>query len=158
MPTPSLRFRKWKVCHAFVLTRLAVCVLLVSGMAAADHAGAQTRNWLTNPDFEDGRFRFQDGIREVMIPDGWFAFWRESPPGDLTLPSNCPRRRDAGCYWARPEFREVKAVEFPNRVHSGASAIRYFTYGRMHDAGLYQVVEQVPLGARLQFSVWLQAW
>ena len=158
MPTPSLRFRRWRACRASVLTWLAVCVLLMSGMAVADHAGAQARNWLTNPDFEDGRFLFQDGIREVMIPNGWFAFWRDAPPQDMPLPSNCPRRSDAGCYWARPEFREVKAAEYPNRVHAGVRAVKYFTYGRMHEAGLYQVVEGVPQGAHLQFSAWLQGW
>ena len=81
-----------------------------------------------------------------------------SPPDDLPLPSNCPRRSDFGCYWARPEFRDVKASDFPNRVHSGARAVRYFTYGRMHEAGLYQTVEGIPLGVQLRFSVWLQTW
>ena len=159
MLTLSFSLRKWRVCRTSGLTVLALFVLLVSDIQVADHARAQTRNLLTNPDFEDdGRFLFQDGIREVMIPNGWFAFWHDAPPQDMPLPSNCPRRSDTGCYWARPEFREVKATEFPNRVHSGARAVKYFTYGRMHEAGLYQIVEGIPLGVRLQFSAWMQAW
>jgi hypothetical protein len=79
MLTPSLRFCKWRTCHASLLTWLALFVLLASSIPVTDHAGAQTRNWLTNPDFEDGGLGFQDGIREIMIPDGWFAFWRDAP-------------------------------------------------------------------------------
>jgi hypothetical protein len=136
-----------------------VLLILLASQPVAGSASAQTPNLLANPGFEDeGRWAYAEGVPEIQVPPGWFAFWRDAPPDDLPLPSNCPRRQDAGCYWARPEVKEVEAVEYPNRVHSGARAVHLFTWGRMHDAGLYQIVEQVPLGARLQFSVWLQSW
>ncbi len=141
------------------LVVLALFTVMALPSRIAGRASAQSANLLTNPDFEDERgWAFQDDVREILVPNGWFAFWRPNPPDDLPLPSNCPRRSDFGCYWARPEFHDVKASDFPNRVHSGERAVRYFGYGRMHQAGLYQTVEQIPLGVRLQFSVWLQAW
>ncbi len=146
--------------HARAIPALITLILVMPFIKVSDYAMAQSPNLLTNPDFEDeGRWLFQDGVREIAIPPGgWFAFWRPSPPDDLLLPSNCPRRSDFGCYWARPEFRDVKASDFPNRVHSGARAVRYFTYGRMHEAGLSQAVEGIPLGVQLRFSAWLQTW
>jgi len=74
-------------------------------------------NLLVNPGFEDeGRWAFEEGVREIQVPPGWFAFWRDAPPDDLPLPSNCPRRSDFGCYWARPEFRDVKASDHLNPI------------------------------------------
>ncbi len=152
---------EWRA-FIFLLRRasqVAALTILAGSFALSDTAAQRRANWLTNPGFEDeGRWLFQDGIREVMVPPGWFAFWRPGPPEELPLPSNCPDRSDVGCYWARPEFREVKAAEFPNRVRSGARAVRYFTWGRMHEAGLYQIVEGLPPGAEIEFSTWLQAW
>jgi hypothetical protein len=144
--------------HAHTVSVVVMLMMLMLAMPFG--AFAQSPNLLANPDFEDeGKWLFQDGVREIAIPPGgWFAFWRASPPDDLPLPSNCPRRSDFGCYWARPEFRDVKASDFPNRVHSGARAVRFFTYGRMHEAGLYQAVEGVPLGVQLRFSIWLETW
>jgi len=128
-------------------------------IGAAGGLAQASPNLLANPGFEDeGRWAYAEGVREIRVPPGWFAFWRDAPPDDLPLPSNCPRRSDAGCYWARPEFREVRAAEFPNRVHSGMRALKWFSYGRMHEAGVYQVVEEIPLDSRLRFSIWLQTW
>ncbi len=182
MPGLYSCFHKWQVACILGVTVLALSILPAFRMGVADHVLAQplhrpqdacpgplldvdpaqaqvSPNLLVNPGFEDeGRWAFEAGVREIQIPPGWFAFWRDAPPMDIPLPSNCPRRQDTGCYWARPEFREVKAAEFPNRIHSGARALKYFSFGRMHDAGVYQVVEEIPVGARLQFTVWLQAW
>ena len=111
--------------HARAIPALITLILVMPFIKVSDHAMAQSPNLLMNPDFEDeGRWLFQDGVREiVMPPGGWFAFWRPSPPDDLLLPSNCPRRSDFGCYWARPEFRDVKASDFPNRVHSASCSM-----------------------------------
>lgn len=148
-----------RIALPLAVVLLVVIVLVTLPVNITHRASAQSPNLLTNPGFEDeGRWLFQDGIREIQVPPGWFAFWRSIPPADLLLPSNCPHRSDTGCYWARPEFRDVKATEFPDRVHSGLRALRYFTFGRMHEAGLYQAVESIPVGARVRFSVWLQAW
>jgi LysM repeat protein len=56
----------------------------------------------------------------------------------------------------RPEFRD--STSFANRIHSGQRSQKYFSYGRMHEAGLMQQVYTIPLGARVRFSIWMQAW
>jgi hypothetical protein len=121
----SLDLRR-PMIHAHAVPALVMLIVLILAMPfkVSGHATAQSPNLLMNPDFEDeGRWLFQDGVREVMVAPHWFAFWRAGPPDDWPLPSNCPRRSDFGCYWARPEFRDVKASDFPNRVHSGARAV-----------------------------------
>ena len=182
MPARYSCFRRWQVVCTLGFTVLALLILPAFRVEVTDHVLAQplhrpqgacpgprlgidlaqaqvSPNRLVNPGFEDeGKWPFEAGVREIQVPPGWFAFWRDAPPIGIPLPSNCSRRQDASCYWARPEFREVKATEFPNRVHSGARALKYFSFGRMHEAGLYQVVEGIPLDARLRFSVWLQTW
>lgn len=148
-----------RIAFALAVASLVAFVQITAPMRVTGRASAQSPNLLVNPDFEaEGPWRFQGGIRECQIPPGWFAFWRESPPDEMPLPSNCPRRADTGCYWARPEFRDVQAAEFPNRVHSSTRALKFFSYGRMHAAGLYQAVEGIPLDTRVRFSVWLQTW
>lgn len=115
-------------------------------------------NLLANADFESGDYFLQDSIPEIRVPADWWAFWRESPPPDLALPSNCPRAGDVACYWARPEYQGVDGHVYPNRVHNGNYAIKYFTFGRMHEAGLYQHVEGVPEGSLVRFSIWMMGW
>jgi LysM repeat protein len=58
----------------------------------------------------------------------------------------------------RPEFRDNFAESFANRVRSGDRSQKYFSYGRMHEAGLLQQVKGIPPGARVRFSIWIQAW
>lgn len=61
---------------------------------------------------------------------------------------------DTGCYWARPEF---VPTDRPERVHSGEKAQKYFTVGRMHDAGISQTVSVTP-GDWYDFSFYAQTW
>jgi len=66
--------------HARAIPALITLILVMPFIKVSDHAMAQSPNLLTNPDFEDeGRWLFQDGVREIVIPPGgWFAFWRPS--------------------------------------------------------------------------------
>lgn len=124
-------------------------------------------NLLTNPSFE-GSFSPQ-AFGEINIAPGWRAWYLDIPPckpwrADCYIP--CPQNciedgeclRDYGCMWARPEFGQITYPEFSYRVHSGESAQKYFSFGRMHEAGLYQRVTGIVPGAPLEFSAWLQAW
>jgi LysM repeat protein len=114
-------------------------------------------NLLVDGDFEaPPTWPMQDGIGEVQVAPGWRAYYLDRPPAYVELPANCERLRDADCYWMRPEFRDNAA--FANRIRSGERSQKYFSYGRMHEAGLMQQVSGIPLGARVRFSIWMQAW
>ncbi len=118
-------------------------------------------NLLRNGDFEEGgpgqAWPFQDGIPEVQVAPGWRAFWLDNPPPYAVIPSNCIGL-DSGCYWARPEFRGMTTAEFAYRVHGGQLSQKYFTFGRQHEAGLYQQVSGITPGVRLRFSAYLETW
>ena len=113
----------------------------------------------------DGNFEaptpwaLQDGIDEVQVASGWRAWYLDVAPRTVKAPSNCS---DSGsrydCYWMRPEFRNNDAASFPDRVHSGLRSQKYFSYGRMHEAGLYQRVAGITPGAMLRFSIYIEAW
>lgn len=110
-------------------------------------------NLLVNGDFEAGvgeAWPFQDGIGEVQVAPGWRAFWLNQPPAyaNPSSPEN----------WARPEFRDTKRIEYAYRVHGGELAQKYFTFGRQHEAGLYQQVSNIIPGTPLRFQVYMQTW
>jgi LysM repeat protein len=143
------------------LLRRAIVWLLLSGMvwvAAAPFASpvkAQQgpTNLLVNGDFEvwdwnAGRWPYQNGVPEVQIAPGWRAFYVDTAPAGVPVPHQ----------WKRPEFRDVKAVEYAYRVRSGALAQKYFTFGGQHMAGLYQQVSNIAPGTPLRFSIYMQTW
>ena len=68
--------------HARAIPALITLILVMPFIKVSDHAMAQSPNLLTNPDFEDeGRWLFQDGVREIAIPPGgWFARLRRGVP------------------------------------------------------------------------------
>jgi len=120
---------------------------------------------LINGDFEGGgtAWPLQDGIGEVQVPPGWRAYYLDKPPSYVTVPAFCydektGKRSDDGCFWARPEFRDVSKASQPNRVHGGQRAQKYFSYGRMHEAGLMQHVTGVISGTQYHFAVYMEAW
>jgi len=115
-------------------------------------------NLLVDGDFEaPPPWPQQDGIGEVQVAPGWRAYYLDAPPQYVQVPSNCSDHpHDAPCFWMRPEFRDN--TSFANRIHSGERSQKYFSYGRMHEAGLWQQVRGIPIGARVRFSIWTQAW
>jgi len=115
-------------------------------------------NLLVDGDFEaPDPWVKQDAIEEVQVAPGWRAWYLDAPLAYVQMPTNCEKGADGyHCYWMRPEFRTN--VDFANRIHGGVRSQKYFSYGRMHEAGLTQQVRGIPPGARVRFSIWVQAW
>jgi hypothetical protein len=113
---------------------------------------------------QDGGFEWaapwpgQDGQGTVQIAQPWRAWWVGRPPTSVPKPYNCADAKDYGCYWAVPEFKDVQKLAYAYRVHGGLQSQTYFTYGRMHWAGLMQKVGNIQPDTRLRFSVYLEAW
>ena len=143
-------------------------VLLLPALASASPEAmppAQGGELLKNPGF-DGPMWFksqccgEDGmpINEVQIAQGWTAWWLPTPPPGVNLPANCEHKALWGCYWMRPEFVDSARTLQANRIHGGDNSQKYFSFGRMHEAGLYQRVTGITPGARLRFTVFMEAW
>ena len=87
-----------------------------------------------------------DGVvrGNIFTPQGWVSWWREDSdygqPEVMTIPR-------AGDYTG----------ELP-RIHSGNYAVKVFTYYRLQDMGLYQVVSGLEPGATVQFSAYAHGW
>ncbi|MGB9880398.1 MAG: SdrD B-like domain-containing protein, partial [Anaerolineae bacterium] len=100
-------------------------------------------NALRNPGFEEG---FSDrGAGEVSVANGWQPWWQDGP-GQMQG------------YYRRPEYKPEDAARYGRRrVRSGNFAQKFFNTYSTHNAGLLQQV-QVPVGSKLTFSAWVQAW
>jgi LysM repeat protein len=117
-------------------------------------------NLLVDGDFEaPSPWPWQDGIGEVQVGPGWRGWYLDVAPDYVKPPVNCGDSK-AGyhCYWMRPEFRDNIAASFANRVHGGVRSQKYFSFGRMHEAGLYQRVGGIKPGSTVRFSIYIQAW
>jgi len=142
---------------------LVVCLLMaavpvVIPRAAQAQGGGQ--NLLVDGDFEaPPTWPQQDGIGEVQVAPGWRAWFLDKAPAYVQVPANCnDSKMGYHCYWMRPEFRDNVAASFANRVHSGVRSQKYFSAGRMHEAGLYQQVGGIKPGSLLHFAIYIQAW
>jgi LysM repeat protein len=147
----------FKMTHVILVGVMLIALTLAQPLAS--HAQVPGQNLLTDGDFEASTWRAQDGIGELKIASGWRAWYIEANriQSYVKRPSNCDTS-DPTCYWARPEFNSADFDAFPNRVHNGFKAQKYFTYGRMHEAGLYQQAVGIQPGATLRFSIYMQAW
>ena len=130
-------------------------LVLLGGMLFSTNVEAQQggTNLLVNGDFEwgsanDRAWPFQDSIQEVQVCPGWRAFYVDKAPAYANAPT----------YWRRPEFRNAKAIEFPNRVRSGLRSAKYFSFGGQHEAGYYQQVGGIEPGTPLRFAAFMQTW
>lgn len=144
---------------AFLAPLLAILVALLPAATFASPVPQDGGpNLLQDGDFEwSAPWDGQDGIGEVKPAPPWRAYWVSKPSKNIKRPYNCSGS-DFGCYWAVPEFTDVQVIATKYRVHGGYQAQKYFTYGRMHEAGLMQRVEGIAPGAKLRFSVYMQAW
>jgi hypothetical protein len=137
-----------------------VCLAVVPALVLASPPAQEqvSSNLLVDGDFEaPDPWVKQDAIEEVQIAPGWHAWYLDVAPAYVQVPVNCNKGPDGyHCYWMRPEFRTN--VDFANRIHGGVRSQKYFSYGRMHEAGLMQQVSGIPPGARVRFSIWVQAW
>jgi len=141
-----------------VLMLVAVAALALSRIASSSAQG-EGPNLLQDGDFEwSAPWPPQGGRGEIQAAPQWRAWWVETPPKSVPRPYNCLGGKDNGCYWAVPEFTDAKKMAYAYRVHGGLQAQKYFSYGRMHQAGLMQKVSNIQPGARLRFSIYIQAW
>ena len=151
-----MRFRPWMALLLIAAVGLATLPVGSLGAAPARQEGA---NLLQDGDFEwSAPWSSQDGQPEIRVAPRWRAWWVAKPPKNIPRPYNCAGGKDDGCYWAVPEFGDVQKVAYSYRVHGGLQAQKYFSYGRMHWAGLMQQVDNIQPGARLRFSIYMQAW
>lgn len=126
----------------------AVLILVITAMLVAPGANAQDSddgdNLLQNPGFEQP-YTERDGDPTPVVAEDWIP-WRTPRADDGTeeVWENRP-----------PQYEPAP----PNRVRSGDDAQMYFNnqfWG--HEAGVYQVVEDVPPGTELRFSVYAYVW
>jgi len=149
------------VKQAVRIIPIVACVLaavVLFGAPRTTQAQTGGQNLLVDGGFEaPPTWPQQDGIGEVQVAPGWRAWYLDNPPGYVKIPSNCNDSKErTRCYWMRPEFRDN--TSFENRIHSGARSQKYFSYGRMHEAGLYQQVGGIEPGSKLHFSIYIQSW
>lgn len=113
-------------------------------------------NLLTNPGFEGGWTRKThtgQEFGEIFVPEGWVAYWREG--------GTVPHDPDNTNGYGRPEMhvinREPPFLD-PPRIRGGNRALKFFTFYRIHDGGVYQPVTGITPGARLRARGWAHAW
>ena len=111
---------------------------------------------MQNPGFELGTWTRSthtgQEFGEIFVPTHWTAFWREGGPV-----THDPENQVG---YGRPEMKVIrKEPPFldPPRIYEGQWACMWFTFWRIHDAGLYQNFAVQP-GTRLRFSAWVHAW
>jgi LysM repeat protein len=95
-------------------------------------------NWSNNANF-DGTFH-----DNIFTPQGWVTWWRKE-----------------GNY-GQPEVKTIPRVppftgELP-RIRSGNYAVLLFTYYRLQDTGLYQIVTGLEPNATVQLSAHAHGW
>ena len=95
-------------------------------------------NW-SNSANHDGSFH-----DNIFTPQGWISWWRTG--GD----------------YGQPEVKTIPNVapftgELP-RIRSGFYGVLFFTYYRLQDTGLYQVVTGLEPGSTVQLSAYAHGW
>ena len=80
----------------------------------------------------------------IYTPQGWVTWWRKGgeygQPEVKTIPNVAPFKGEL------------------NRIRSGNYAVQIFTYYRLQDTGLYQVVTGLEPGSKVQFSAHAHGW
>lgn len=135
---------------------VALALGVSAAAAGAQPAAAQTTypppgpgvNLLTNPGHEHPGTYF-GGRGEINTTWNWVPFWEEAPP------DKDPRDQN----YRTPEFRPPFARDYPERVKSGGGSDRWFNYFALNkNAGIMQYVVNMPVGAPVRATSWLQVW
>lgn len=135
------------------MTNALACVLGASALAFTSQTSYAALmgpgiNLLTNPGHEHPGVYF-GGRGEINVTWNWTPFWEEPPQGVD------PRDQ----YYRTPEFRPPFARDYSYRVNSGGGSDRWFNYFALNKkAGIMQYVADVPVGAPIRFTSWLQLW
>jgi hypothetical protein len=83
----------------------------------------------------------------AQMASSWTPFWYSGLP-----------TADAGTLTAMPEYKPAEAwFVNPDRIRSGERGQQYFTFFKVHNAGLFQQVAVTP-GVPYCFSVWGHSW
>ena len=143
-----------KVLHSGVVCALSAGTLALSLTAAPVMAADVTPtagpgvNLLTNPSHEHPGAYF-GGRGELNVTWNWVPFWEEPPEGT--------DKRDQN--FRTPEFRPVFSYQYPYRVHSGGGSDRWFNFYALNkEAGIMQVVQNLPVGKPVRFTTWAELW
>ena len=113
-------------------------------------------NLLINGGFEGGWTRKThtgQEFGEIFVPDGWTAFWMEG--------GKVPWDQSNTNGYGRPEMQVIQKVEpflNPLRIYSGNQALKFFTFYRIHDAGVYQTVSGILPGETYKATYKVHAW
>jgi LysM repeat protein len=146
MPIDSNHSREPHVAirHTLVaMTVVFVALTIVVTLSLSRIARAQGQP-LFNETFETG---FNNDpyctAGDCKVPQGWGVWFiprtENDPPGIN----------------AQPKY---DSIGVPNRVKTGQFAQRIWTDNATHTGGIYRVVRDVPVGAKLRFTVWGQVW
>jgi len=115
------------------------------------------KNLLKNASFEGEWWRktyTDQEFGEIFVPKYWVAFWKEGGP----IPHDPNNRIGYG----RPEMHVIKREPpflDPLRVRDGNQSLKYFTFYRIHDAGVFQRVEEgIKAGHKVRATAWAHAW
>jgi hypothetical protein len=149
-----------------IAASLAVVSALIAGALVLTRDAATAPepffdNLLENPSFEGGQsnnlidtIRWVDGtgplynlFGNIYTPDGWRVWWREGDTSPVFTATTT----------ARPESRLVTTSPDPVRVHSGDQAASMFTFFRLHNMGLMQIVT-ATIGAHYDLTAWAHSW
>ena len=110
---------------------------------------------VSNPGFEGGWWRKTytgQEWGEIFVPQDWVAWWREGLP----VPHD-PQNLNG---YGRPEMQVINAEPpflEPPRIYADQRALKFFTFYRIHDAGVYQTVTTIP-GATYRLTFHAHAW
>ncbi|MCL6510987.1 MAG: SH3 domain-containing protein [Anaerolineae bacterium] len=140
-----------KALMAAIAGALSISVFACSPQIAVAQMSPLYRpgyNLLLNPGHEHPGVYFS-GRGEINVTWGWLPFWEEPPSG---IDPRDP-------FFRTPEFRPVFQHEYPYRVHSGNGSNRWFNFFALNKkAGIMQYVVNMPIGAPIRFTSWVQLW
>jgi len=124
---------------------LVMAVALVSAVFGPLTVRAQTGQQLFNEGFETGYVNDPYcKAGDCKVPQGWGVWFiprtENDPPGVN----------------AQPKYDSTSSP--PTHVKSGQFAERIWTDNATHTGGIYRVVKDVQVGAKLRFSAWGQVW
>jgi LysM repeat protein len=129
-----------------LLALVAALAAILGASTPFAHAQGLAGNLLANPGFERPYVAIP-GHENMRIAEGWTAWWVQGSAEEV-----------AQGYRLAPEYKAAFTYDFPyNRVRSGELAQQYFHSWGNFQGGIYQRVK-VPVGARLQFTLWGMAW
>jgi LysM repeat protein len=126
-----------------VIVAWILAVLLLPGVAS-QVVRAQDTGPLFSEGFE-GDFTADPYCKTGIcnVPSGWGVWF-------------IPRREtDQPGINFQPEYTQIKD---PNRLKSGTAAMRIATSNATHTGGIFRIVTNVKVGAKLRFSAWGESW